>query len=204
MCSALSPYLHGFSFTGDLYANMVGLLTQRGHPRTAGHCVRVAAQARQLAARFGEDEKSAEIAGWLHDVSAIVPIHERIALAVALDLDVLDEERRLPMIVHQKLSAIIACEAFHVTAPSVLSAIGCHTTLKAGASRLDKVVFVADKITWDQLGDPPWLSEITVALDQSLDAAALCYINYLWERRATLMVVHPWLVAAREELHRQQ
>jgi predicted HD superfamily hydrolase involved in NAD metabolism len=165
--------------------------------------VRVAAQARRLAARFGEDEVSAEKAGWLHDVSAIVPIQERVPLAESLGLEVLDEERRLPMIVHQKLSAIIAREAFRITAASVLSAIGCHTTLRAGASRLDKVVFVADKIAWDQPGDPPWLIEITVALDESLDAAALCYINYLWERRATLTVVHPWLVAAREELHRQ-
>ena len=82
-----------------------------------------------------------------------------------------DQEKQFPMILHQKLSVVIAREIFHVTDPQVLSSIGCHTTLKAGASRLDKVVFLADKIAWDQDGDPAYLHEMRAALDQSLDAA---------------------------------
>jgi len=113
---------------------------------------------------------------------------------------VLEEERHLPMIVHQKLSAVIARDAFNITDPAILSAIGCHTTLKAGASPLDKAVFVADKLAWDQPGAPPYLAELTRALDESLDAAALCYINWLWDRREALAVVHPWLIEARADL----
>ena len=86
----------------------------------------------------------------------------------------------------------------------MLSATGCHTTLKADASGLDKVVFVADKIAWDQPGTPPWLDALTRALDVSLDAAALVYLDYLWERRAQLLVVHPWFIAARAQISRQQ
>jgi len=87
-----------------------------------------------------------------------------------------------------------------VTAPDILSAIGCHTTLKADASLLDKVVFIADKIAWDQPGEPPYWAELQQALDRSLDHAVFCYLDYLWQRRATLRVVHPWLVAAHQQL----
>ena len=183
-----------------LRSAVASYLTSRGFPRTAGHCAAVAAEARRLAARFGEDPTRAEASGLLHDISAPIPDVERIATAEAWGLEVLVEERAYPMIVHQKLSAVIAREAFGVTDAGVLSAIACHTTLKAGASRLDKVVFVADKIAWDQPGDPPYLAEILAALERSFDAAAFCYLDYLYQRRATLRVAHPWMLAAWEEL----
>ena len=190
----------GNARTGNLRADMAAFLTGRGFPGTAGHCAAVAAEARRLAARFGEEPARAEAAGLLHDISAPIPEAERIATAEAWGLEVLAEELTYPMIIHQKLSAVIAREAFGVTDAGVLSAIGCHTTLKAGASRLDKIVFVADKIAWDQPGDPPYLADILVALERSLDAAAFCYLDSLVQRRATLRVVHPWMLAAWGEL----
>ena len=104
------------------------------------------------------------------------------------------------MIVHQKLSVEIAREIFGVADEKVLSAVGCHTTLKAKASILDKVVFVADKIAWDQEGKPPYLDPMLAALETSLDAGALAYLSYLWEQRDQLKVVHPWMKDAYLEL----
>lgn len=106
------------------------------------------------------------------------------------------------MIVHQKLSALMARELFGITDAEVLSAIGCHTTLKANASPLDKTLFVADKIAWDQQGRPPYLTDLLAALERSLDGAALVYLDYLWERRETLPVLHPWVRAAHRQLQR--
>jgi len=104
------------------------------------------------------------------------------------------------MIIHQKLSVVLARDIFYVTDTGILSAIGCHTTLKASASRLDKVVFLADKIAWDQDGKPPYIKKVTAALEESLDAGVRVYLNYLWERRDQLLVIHPWLIEAHEEL----
>ena len=81
-----------------------------------------------------------------------------------------------------------------------LSAIACHTTLRAGATLLDKVLFVADKLEWDQEGKPPYLSGMRGMLERSLDEAALFYLDYLWQRRVTLPVVHPWMIEARQQL----
>jgi predicted HD superfamily hydrolase involved in NAD metabolism len=153
-----------------------------------------------LAARFGVDEQRAETAGWLHDISAIFPISHRAYFARQLGLDVLPEEEAVPMILHQKLSIVVAREIFCITDEVVLRAIQCHTTLRAGASPLDKVVFVADKVAWDQSGTPPYLAGLLDALERSLDRAAFHYLDYLWQRRDTLPVVHPWLVQAYRQL----
>ena len=61
-------------------------------------------------------------------------------------------------------------------------------------------MFLADKIAWDQDGRPPYASKLNKALEESLDAAVLVYLDYLWERRSQLQIIHPWLVDAREDL----
>ncbi len=140
------------------------------------------------------------MAGWLHDCSAVFPVAERVNVARSLDVLVLPEEEQFPMIIHQKLSKVLALHIFGITDEQVLSAVECHTTLKAHATRLDKVVFVADKIAWDQDGIPPYRAELLAALEQSLDHAAFVYLRYLWEQRNTLRVVHPWMREAYLEL----
>jgi predicted HD superfamily hydrolase involved in NAD metabolism len=195
----LMPFTSGVQLSGDLQADMVELLTYHSRARTAGHCTRVAAEARRLADQYGGDQKSAEIAGWLHDISAIIPSDQRVILARQLKIDVLPEEVAAPMILHQKLAAVIAREVMGVTDESVLSAIACHTTLKANASSLDKIVFVADKIAWDGVGDPPYLEAILAAAKQSLDRAVWCYLDYLWRRRDTIPALHPLFVEAHQQ-----
>jgi predicted HD superfamily hydrolase involved in NAD metabolism len=176
------------------------LLIHHGRAVTAAHSLRVAAEAKRLAQQWGEDAASAEIAGWLHDISAIVPTNQRLGLAEVLQIDILPEERMYPMIIHQKLSAVIAHEVFGINNPAIISAVGCHTTLKADASRLDKIVFIADKIKWDQAGIPPYFDAMAAAAKRSLDEAALVYLEFLWQRRATLPVLHPWVEAAYRQL----
>ncbi len=96
------------------------------------------------------------------------------------------------MIIHQKLSRVIAKEIFKVENEEILNAICCHTTLRKHATKMDLVLFVADKIEWDQNGTPPYLIEIK----KGLEKAAFVYISYLWERKDTLKVIHPWLEEA--------
>jgi predicted HD superfamily hydrolase involved in NAD metabolism len=183
----------------NLPKDVACFLTQHGHAHTAAHCAHVARHAGELADRFGVSTSQAEVAGWLHDVSAVIPNETRIQAALENNIEVLTEEERLPMIVHQKLSALIARDLFGIADVEVLSAVECHTTLKADASTLDKVVFVADKIAWDQSGEPPYLAALLSALERSLDKAAFVYLDYLWERRETLPIVHPWVVAAHQQ-----
>ena len=174
-------------------------LERHGCPHTARHSAAVAEQCVHLARRWGVDPAAADTAGWLHDVSAVIPASERVVLAEALGLHVLPEERAAPLLLHQRLSAEIARDVFNVLDPAILAAIACHTTLRADATPLDRIVFVADKLHWDGQGDPPYLAELTAALARSLEDATRCYLDYLWQRRETLLAVHPWFVAAHHE-----
>ena len=200
MHPVLVAYIGDASLTGDVSADAARLLRDRSRAGTAHHSQRVATVAQRLARRWGVDETSAEVAGWLHDISAIVPWDHRLQVTEMLGLEVLAEERVAPVLVHQKLSAVIAQEVFEISDRAVLSAIGCHTTLKANSSALDKIVFVADKMAWDQSGDPPYLAAMALAADQSLDLAAHCYLAYLWQRRETLPAMHPWAFQAYRQL----
>lgn len=192
MHALLQQLTDGLAFSGQVAEDAPRFLHHHGLPKTAAHVADVAAEAGRLAQCFGADPQGAEIAGWLHDISAVFPSPQRAEVARQLGVEVLPEEDAFPMIIHQKLSVVIAREVFGVDDAATLSAIGCHTTLKRDAGLLDMAVFVADKIAWDQGGTPPYLDAVMVGLGQSIEAAALAYLRYLWERRETLPVVHPW------------
>lgn len=195
----LDQLARDISWSGDPRADMIAFLHAHGCPRTAAHCLKVGEKARELAERVGVDPARAERAGWLHDISAPIPDARRVEAAQEWGLEILPEEVQVPMLLHQKLSAVLARELFGVDDEGVLSAIGCHTTLKAGASLLDKAVFLADKIAWDQPGAPPYLEAMLAAstLDAStLDAAIGIYFDHLWAQRAGGFVPHPWFQEA--------
>lgn len=186
--------------TGSLHVDVPAFLRAHGCAGTADHSAAVAAEASRLARRFGCDPHDAELAGWLHDISAVLRSGDRLAAAQSLGIPVLPEEAAAPMILHQKLSEALARSLFGVREVRILDAVACHTTLRAGSTVLDRVVFVADKIAWDGVGDPPYLAALLAGLNQSLEHAALAYLQYLWSMRQSLPVVHPWMVAARREL----
>ena len=189
----LASLLGDLQLTGNISQDVPAFLHQHHHTATALHCQHVAASA-------SVNLVQAEMAGWLHDVSAIFPAKERAHIARTLDLEVLAEEDRCPMIVHQKLSRLMAREIFGVTDALILDAVGCHTTLRPQPTTLDQVLFVADKLAWDQPGRPPYAGALQMALEQSLDQATRFFLSYLWERRDSLLVIHPWLRAVVRDL----
>ncbi|CAJ1200516.1 hypothetical protein CPR19088_GLDEOEPO_00797 [Companilactobacillus paralimentarius] len=106
-------------------------------------------------------------AGLLHDISAFIPKSERLLISEKLHIPVLKEEHQVPLLLHQKLSAYIAEKCFQIKDPIILNAIKCHTTLKKNFNNFDLIVFLADKIAWDQPGIPPYLEELNTALKVS-------------------------------------
>ena len=175
------------------------LLEANGRPRTRAHVFAVAAQARALAARFGQDERIAEAAGLLHDISAVMRPEDMRTCMEALGADLDPAERAHPFLLHQRVSRLVAAEDFGVADARVLSAIEVHTTLKRDYSPDDLIVYLADKLAWDQPGEPPYRAEVEAALADSLEAAALAHIEYALAHGMILMP-HRWLVEARAAL----
>ncbi|MEK4933048.1 bis(5'-nucleosyl)-tetraphosphatase (symmetrical) YqeK [Bacillus sp. FSL M7-1345] len=188
--------MYSFTPTGKIENDIKAFLLKYNKEVTYKHSIRVANEARKIAGIFYEDEEKAAIAGCLHDISAIFPNQERVAVAEKFGIEILQEEREFPMIIHQKLSSVIAKEIFKIEDEEVLNAISCHTTLRKHATKMDLVLFVSDKLEWDQIGTPSYLIEVKKGLEKSLEHAAFVYISYLWERKDTLKVIHPWLEEA--------
>jgi predicted HD superfamily hydrolase involved in NAD metabolism len=188
---------------GDLPQDVAAFFKANGYLKTLDHSVLVAAEALRLAVRFGVDPVKANHSGWLHDISAVFLDSERVKVAEELGLELLVEERINPVVVHQKISAVMAQEIFNVQDEEILAAVGHHTTLRARATQLELVLFVADKTAWDQEGTPVYLAELQAALETSLEKAALVYLHSLWERRDHLPgPLHPWAMAAMGDLEK--
>ncbi|PRT16799.1 bis(5'-nucleosyl)-tetraphosphatase (symmetrical) YqeK [Bacillus wiedmannii] len=185
--------IYSFTPTGKIENDIKLFLLKYNKEHTYKHSIRVTKEARKIAITYHVNEEKAAIAGYLHDISAIFPNEDRVAVAEEFGIEILQEEREFPMIIHQKLSKVIAKEIFKVDDEEILNAICCHTTLRKLATKMDLVLFVADKIEWDQNGAPPYLVEVKKELEKSLEHAAFAYISYLWDRKDTLKVIHPWL-----------
>lgn len=187
-------------FNTDIAVDSYNLLVKYNRYKIAEHSQRVARKANDIASKYEADEKSAETAGLLHDIGGIYPYDQRIEISNMLKINVLPEEEELPLILHQKISAAMAKEIFNINNNEVLSAINCHTTLKKDATKMDMILFIADKIEWDQDGIPPYLDSVENALENSLEAAAFTYIDYLLNSPVKLKVLHPWLAEAYSDL----
>lgn len=196
MDESILNLINEFKLTGNIEKDSYKLLIKHNRLKIAEHSLKVGKMAGIIAKRYGIEETLAETSGYLHDIGGIFPNNRRIEIASTLGIEILQEERKLPLILHQKISRVLVKEIFNIDSIEILNAIECHTTLRANPSKLDMVLFIADKIEWDQNGVPPYLGEIKKALDVSMEYAAFSYIDYLFKNKEKLNVVHPWLLAA--------
>lgn len=144
-------------------------------------------------------ERKIKLACALHDISATIPKERWLDECRTRNIKACEEEIEVPLLLHQKLSAHMARTKFDIHDEDILSAIGCHTTLKKNASKLDLIVFIADKMAWDGERMPPWHDVVSKGLEVSLYRAAYEYINYLINSDG-ILVVHPMLREAYEWL----
>ncbi|HGS8706851.1 TPA: bis(5'-nucleosyl)-tetraphosphatase (symmetrical) YqeK [Enterococcus faecalis] len=174
-------------------------LVSKNCEKTYYHCMEVGEYAYQLGEKYLTSPEKVSIAGYLHDISVIYPNNQRISVAQKYGIELNEAEMAFPMIIHQKISKSIAKMDFGIEDNEILSAIECHTTLKKNYSDIDLVLFVADKIKWDQEGKPPYLDGLLQALNCSLENAAYFYIDYILKH--DIKVVHPWLWDAYNQLN---
>ena len=112
-------------------------------------------------------------------------------------------EEKYHFLLHQRISRIIAEEQFGIRDEDILSAVECHTTLKQNAGPYDQLVFIADKISWDQEGVPPYYEELKKMAAESLEEACFFYIRYQFENKLLLMP-HRWISEAYEDLKKNR
>lgn len=163
------------------------------------HVEDVAAIAVELAKAYSLDVDKIRLAALLHDISGIMTPQEMYEFAKMRGLEIDPAEEKYNALLHQRVSKIIAQEDFDITDSDILNAIECHTTLRKNASVYDKVIFIADKISWDQKGVPSCDDLLKSATADSLDEACYLYIKYQFDNNL-LVMPHQWLIEAYEDL----
>ncbi|KAF0194000.1 MAG: putative metal-dependent phosphohydrolase [Bacillota bacterium] len=183
--------------SGNLEEDTTEFFTTLEYSDIAEHSKQVARTAVELAIRFGVDAEQARMAGFLHDVGRMIPDDQKVEVCRQANISVLPEEIEYVGILHQKLAPVIAREMFGCNDEDVMRAIECHTTLKAEATDLEKVCYLADKLSWPA-SESSFHDAVEHALNTSLNAAVLCYVG--WCLASKPKVVHPWLREAFESL----
>lgn len=163
------------------------------------HVENVADIAVELAKAYELDIVKTRLAALLHDISGIMAPQEMYDFAITKGLEIDPAEEKYHALLHQRVSKIIAQEEFDITDSDILNAIECHTTLKKNASMYDKIIFIADKISWDSKGVPSYDYLIKRSTVESLDEACYNYIKYQFDNNL-LVMPHQWLIEAYDDL----
>ena len=139
------------------------------------HTINVKKMAVKLAKHYGTDPEQAALAALLHDAAKELPKDEMRAIMRAHpELAEGGEERPTP-VWHGICAAILARTEWGVEDEAILSAIACHTAGKAGMSKLDKVVYLADMTSKER--DWPGVGKLRKLEMKDLDAAMLAALK---------------------------
>jgi len=110
------------------------------------HTLAVADTARRLALLHGLDPLKAEIAGLLHDCAKCLPLEEMQRIARENHLTEDESILESGALLHSVVGAYLARTKYGCEDDEVIQAILSHTTGKAGMTRLDMAVWLADTI----------------------------------------------------------
>ena len=110
------------------------------------HTLAVADTARRLALLHGLDPLKAEIAGLLHDCAKCLPLEEMQRIARENHLTEDESILASGALLHSVVGAYLARTKYGCEDDEVIQAILSHTTGKAGMTRLDMAVWLADTI----------------------------------------------------------
>lgn len=185
--------------TKDFKTDMTNLYLANGKVDTLNHVQGVAEVITDIAQAENLDREACITAAYCHDIAAIIRPADMLDHARKHYMDLDPAEVKYPFLLHQRLSALIAEEVFAVRDRNILDSISHHTTLKANPTKYEMALFVADKLSWDQEGTPPFHGEVKRGLTQSLYHASLAYIenmftnNLLLHPHKLLEEAHAWL-----------
>lgn len=130
---------------------IIDILDIRLSKKRYQHSLNVAEEAGKLAEHYNyPDTEKAYIAGLLHDICKELPKEEQLAMVSASDMDVTDVELVTPPLFHAIAGARYSEQVLHIRDEDILNAIRYHTVGRAGMSRLEEIIYIADLISEDR------------------------------------------------------
>ena len=130
---------------------IIDILDIRLSKKRYQHSLNVAEEAGKLAEHYNyPDTEKAYIAGLLHDICKEIPKEEQLAMVSASDMDVTDVELVTPPLFHAIAGARYSEQVLNIDDRDILNAIRYHTVGRAGMSRLEEIIYIADLISEDR------------------------------------------------------
>lgn len=201
----MTDWFDSLSLTPPPIPGIRRFLLNAGRADTVRHVSRVAVAGRKLARRFGLSIAQSDLACVAHDLAAVVPQCEIVHCAEQLGVSLTEADRAIPQVVHGPVAAAVLRQRLQIEEEAVLNAVRYHTTLRAGASPLEQLVFIADKIEHDPtahyVGFHPRLIS-AVRAKAALPDLCLIYLDWAVREGPGLgWRLHPHLLEAYAALH---
>lgn len=155
------------------------------------HVNKVSEYAAKLADEINVDIEKCKISALIHDVSAVMRHEDYIRYGEKEEIEILNNERENPFLLHQKISGIIAKEVFCLEDEDIISPVICHTTLRPKPSLYDIVLFVADKLHRHTDIKPPYFNEVLEGFKSNPEGACLTIMEH-YLRKGDIKYPHPW------------
>ena len=165
------------------------------------HSLRVADTAKELARLYNEEEKKAELAAILHDYAKDFPTDKLKQLLVkggfSEDLLLYNQE-----LWHGPVGSYVIQSEHGITDMDILHAVRFHTTGRAGMSKLELIIYVADYIEPGR--QFPGVNEVRKIAEKNLFKAAWVVssntIQFLLQKNA---LVYPDTIHVYNDLTRK-
>ncbi len=141
------------------------------------HTYAVADTAVHLAKLYGADLKKARMAALYHDTFKWLKGEALDETVKALGLK--DVYLGNPNLAHGKIAAAKLPELFGENDPDIINAVSYHTTGRAGMSKLEKIVYLADAI--EPSRRYPNVEKIRKMAEKDLDKAVLMCMQYTYD-----------------------
>ncbi len=177
-------------------------LRKKLNPERFTHSLGVAETAEKIALHYGADISCARLAGILHDCARYLTSGELLDIACKNNIDVGVEEEENPSLLHAPVGLIIARECYNIEDKGVLNAIASHTLGSTDMSKLDKIIYLADKVEpgrrFQEVG---YLRELVY---KDMDKALLWHLDYTIAYLINnAKTIHPQSVSTRNYILRR-
>ncbi len=110
------------------------------------HSVATAKTAEEIAQIVGYDREKAYFTGLVHDCAKNLTTDEQLALISKGWIKLENGEKENKKVLHAPAGAVLMKEKFGIGNKEIFDAIRWHTIGRLGMSKLEKIVFLADKI----------------------------------------------------------
>ena len=159
------------------YPEYEAILKDRLTPKRFTHSLNVMERAVELANIHGADPRKAELAGLIHDIEKNTPLKILLQTLEKSDILLSSADLASPPIWHAPCGFLYARDALGIRDEDVLNAIRYHTTGRAGMSKLEKVVYLADLTSADR--DFSDVKKVRKLSEQDLDGALFYSLQFI-------------------------